>query len=162
MKKIIIILVCIIIIALTVFFSWYITNKKEIQEIQNFNYFFISYINTRNNSDVNNTLDNKNSEIEGNIIKGVELTTLINKAIDNNEKYKIKKDEKGAYILNNENSLEILIKIETDGEYYLMEAFELAGMTEFTRLYGGVEFECVDTEYHENGRISKIKFDIYE
>ena len=46
--------------------------------------------------------------------------------------------------------------------FYLMEAFELAGMTSFTTLYGGLKFECTKKEYHENGRISKLVFEIIE
>lgn len=157
MKKIIMILICIIIIALVMFFNWYITNKNEIKEIKNFNNYFISYIENKVIDSENNSKD----DIEK-TIKGVELTTLINKAIDNNEKYNIKKDKNGAYILNNQNSLEILVQVEPYGDFYLMEAFELSGMTSFTTLYGGVEFKCVDIEYHKNGRISKLIFEIYE
>ena len=38
-------------------------------------------------------------------IKGSELTTVINKAIDNNEQNEITKDDKGKYIDNGKNSI---------------------------------------------------------
>lgn len=143
MKKNLTIFACIIIIVLVLFFNWFIINKKEIREVQKFNNNFIYYI-------------------EQDSITGVELTSIMNKAIDNNEKYKISKNKNGAYVLNNENSIEILVQVEPNGEFYLMEAFELSGMRSFTTLYGGVEFKCRKPEYHENGRISKLIFEICE
>lgn len=148
MKKTILVIICIIIITLVIFFNWYITNKKAFNEINSFNNYFISYI--------------EDDTGKSKSITGIELTTLMNKAIDNNEQYNLKKSKNGAYILNNENSLEILIKVDSDGEYYLMEAYAISGMTSFTTLYGGVEFKCVKKEYHENGRISKLIFEIIE
>lgn len=142
MKRNLIIIVCLISVILVIFFNWFITNKNNISSVQKFNNEFLYYINGK--------------------ISGVDLTTIINKAIDNNEKNKVLKNENGAYILNNENSIEVLIQVEPDGEFYLMEAFELSGMTSFTTLYGGIEFECIKTEYHENGRISKLIFEICE
>lgn len=148
MKRIILVFLCIIIIVLVVFLNWYMTNKKQLNEINSFNNYFISFIETDKGESKN--------------ISGVELTTLMNKAIDNNEQYKLKKSENGAYVLNNENSLEILVKVDSDGQYYLMEAYAVSGMTSFTTLYGGVDFKCVKKEYHENGRISKLVFEIVE
>lgn len=142
MKRNLIIIVCLILAGVALFFNWFIINKNTIKDVQAFNNEYLYYL-------------------DGSI-SGVDLTTIINKAIDNNEKYKIPKKENGAYIANNENSIEILIKVEPDGKFYLMEAFELAGMTSFTTLYGGLKFECTKKEYHENGRISKLVFEIIE
>ena len=41
-----------------------------------------------------------------------------------------------------------------------MEAFEKAGMKEFTKSFGGAIFKSTKIEHHENGRISKIIFEI--
>ncbi len=146
MKRIILFFVCVVTIILVVFMNWFMTNKKELQEVNAFNNNFISYIKNDNGEMVN--------------ISGIDLTTLINKAIDNNEQYGIKKSENGAYILNNENSIEILVQVEKEGNYYLMEAFAVSGMTSFTLLYGELEFKCEKIEYHENGKISKLIFGI--
>lgn len=141
MKKIIIIFSSIVIVALVIFFNWYSNVNSQKKEVQAFNNYFNAYI------------ENK--------IHGVDLTTLINKAIDNNEQYKIKKTENGAYILDSEYSLEILIKIsKNDENYYLMEAFEKTGMENFTVLYGAENFNCIKKEFHSNGRISKLVFEI--
>lgn len=141
MKKIIIIFSSIVIVSLAIFFNWYTNTTKQKEEVQAFNNYFSTYIE--------------------NEIRGVDLTTVINKAIDNNEHYEIKKSENGAYILDDEYSLEVLIKIsKNDENYYLMEAFEKTGMENFTVLYGAESFKCIKKEFHSNGRISKLVFEI--
>lgn len=96
-------------------------------------------------------------------INGVDLTTVMNKAINNNEQNKIQKDENGKYIDDNEFYTEITIKLSKDDKnYFLMEAFQKIGIEEFTKLYGSQKFKCVKIDYHENGRISKILFEIQE
>ena len=45
------------------------------------------------------------------LITGRELTTVINKAVDNNEKNKVSKDKNGFYLDDNENSINIDVKI---------------------------------------------------
>lgn len=41
-----------------------------------------------------------------------------------------------------------------------MEAFEQVGIKEFTKSFGGMVFKSTKVEHHENGRISKIYFEI--
>ena len=144
MKKIILFFVCVVIIVLVVFMNWFMTNKNSLQEVKNFNNNFLSYI------------ENENGERLK--ISGIDLTTLMNKAIDNNEQIGLEKQKDGAYVLNNEDSLEILVQVQPDGNYYLMEAFIVSGMRNFTLLYGQNEFKCEKIEYHENGKISKMIF----
>ena len=55
-----------------------------------------------------------NSEYEyylGKQVYGLDLATLINKAINQNEHNQIPKNEKGYYIENDENSIKIEVKI---------------------------------------------------
>ena len=144
MKKIILFFVCVVIIVLVGFMTWFMTNKNSLQEVKNFNNNFLSYIENENGERLN--------------ISGIDLTTLMNKAIDNNEQIGLEKQEDGAYVLNNENSIEILVQVQPDGNYYLMEAFIVSGMRNFTLLYGQNEFKCEKIEYHENGKISKMIF----
>ena len=146
MKKNIVFFVCVVIVAVAFFMNWFLTNQKKLQEINAFNNNFLSYIENEKGESVN--------------ISGIDLTTLMNKAIDNNEQKGVKKQENGAYILNKENSVEILVQVEKNGDYYLMEAFSVSGMTNFTLLYGQKEFKCEKIEYHENGKISKMIFGI--
>ena len=49
-------------------------------------------------------------------IYGSELASIINMAIDNNEKNKIPKNKKGVYIDNNKNSINIEVKILDDNK----------------------------------------------
>ena len=141
MKKNIAIIFILIIVVLAVFVTWYLQATNE-----------------------RNTITNYNSEYEtlykDKQITGVDLTTIINKAIDNNEKYSLEKDENSAYIDDGEYYIEIYVKLTEDGDTYLMEAIEQVGLSEFTNLYGSAYFECTNTEYHENGRISKLTFEI--
>ena len=55
------------------------------------------------------------------IIFGTDITTLINKAMDNNEKNEVKKDEKNLYMSNEENSIKIYIKMKFTENVYPME-----------------------------------------
>ena len=42
-------------------------------------------------------------------VLGTSVTTVINKAIDNNEKFQIPRDENGLYIADKENSIKIYV-----------------------------------------------------
>ena len=54
------------------------------------------------------------------LITGRELTTVINKAVDNNEKNKVSKDKNGFYLDDNENSINIDVKILDNDTIYKM------------------------------------------
>ena len=43
-----------------------------------------------------------------------------------------------------------------------MEAFEKVGIKEFTKNFGAVIFKSTKVEYHDNGKISKIEFEVFE
>ena len=140
MKKVIIGILLLVIIVVSVFFSWYNRNVQRLKDVKKFNSQFEDYL----NRDIN----------------GVDLTTIINKAIENNNKYNIKKDSKGVYLNDNNYYINIIIKPQEDGKSFLMEAFEQVGIKEFTKGFGGIVFKSTKVEYHKNGRISKIYFDI--
>lgn len=140
MKKSIIGLIIVFVVIIAVIFNWYTTKLQEKKEIKSYNLEFEQY--TKEN------------------ITGVEVTTLINKAIDTNKQYSISKDEKGFYKNDGKNSLEILVKLEADGKLYPMEALEEVGVEGFTKAYGSAIFKAKDLNYHKNGRISKITFEI--
>ena len=61
-------------------------------------------------------------------ILGSELATLINRAIDNNENNGVLKNDKGKYINNDSNSIDIYIKMLDVDETYPMETFYNSGM----------------------------------
>lgn len=95
----------------------------------------------------------------GNKIYGTEVTTVINKAIENNKKYNISKDENGFYKPDDKYSIQVELKMSTVDKTYQMEQFYEAGLTEFVKNFNTVEFECTSIEYHsKSGRVSKVIF----
>lgn len=95
----------------------------------------------------------------GNEIYGTDLGTLINKAIDNNEKYKIAKDENGSYIPDNKYSLKITIQMLSNGTTYEMEKIFEHKVEQFIELFNSSKFKASNVQYHETtGKISQIHF----
>lgn len=93
-------------------------------------------------------------------LKGVDITTVINKAVDNNEKYEIKKDASGEYISDSENSIKIYIKMIINEKTYSMERIKEIGLDTFTEFFGEIAFKCSEIKYHEkNGKISEMTFE---
>lgn len=93
-------------------------------------------------------------------IIGTELTTLINKVIDKNEKNKIPKDENGYYIENGENSIKIEVKMTTIDKMYPMEEFYNNDITKFVQNFNLEDFKCTNIEYHKKtGKVSKLIFE---
>ena len=111
----------------------------------------------------NRELQKFNSEYEFYNREGVDITTVINKAVDNNEKYEVEKDENGYYIPNEENSIKIHIKLINNEKTYEMERIKEIGLESFVEFFGEVDFKCTDIEYHEkSGKISKMTFESLE
>ena len=111
--------------------------------------------NIQANSDYEQYLENE--------IYGTDVVTLINKAITNNEKNQVKKDEKGFYINNNQNSIKIDLVMITDEEkeetkVYKMEVISKVGITEFIKNFNTAKFKCTKIEYHKaTGKIAYIE-----
>lgn len=93
-------------------------------------------------------------------IYGTELTTIINKAIDKNIINEVEKDKKGFYIDNNENSINIDIRITDNDTTYKMETLYQGEMKKFVEYYGQVKFKCTKIEYHTS--TNKIKYMLFE
>ena len=110
-----------------------------------------------------NAIKKENIEYErylGQNIYGAELATIINKAIDENEKNKVRKDEKNYYIENEENSIKIYINMKTVKKTYLMEEIYNNNITEFVKYFNLANFNCQTIEYHKkNGKIRSIIFE---
>ena len=138
MKKIIIIITVILIIILTIIYVKYMDYKQVQTEIKEFNLEYEMYNNRQ--------------------IDGRELTTLINKAVDNNEKHKVQKDEDGIYIENDLNSVKIDIQM-TDLDYiYNMETIYNGKMTNFIQMYNSIYFKCEEIKYNNSGKVCYMKF----
>lgn len=93
-------------------------------------------------------------------IYGAELATIINKAMENNEKYSIEKDNKGFYIDNDNTSIKIQIKIIDNNTTYDMETFYMNGIDKFVQNYNIIKFKCSDIKYHPiTKRVSNLYFE---
>ena len=93
-------------------------------------------------------------------IYGAELATIINKAIENNEKYGIKRDEKGFYEENETNSIKIEIHIIDNDTVYNMETFYMNDINRFVQNYNNIKFKCTKIEYHPyTGRVKYLHFE---
>jgi len=139
MKKTIIFILCIIIIIISIFWTKYINYKSELNSIKKENLEYEIYLEKQ--------------------IPGRELTTAINRAVNNNEKNYILKDEKGFYIENDTNSIKIEIKIIDNDTTYKMETLYNGGMVNFIQYYGDIHFECTKIDYNSKGRVSYIVFE---
>ena len=92
-------------------------------------------------------------------ILGTDITTIINKAMDNNETYSVSKDEKNQYIPNETDSIKIYLCLKAEDKPSPMEEIVEIGLTDFTSLFGEVTFQCADIKYHEKtGKIAEMTF----
>ena len=93
-------------------------------------------------------------------IVGSKLMTLINKAIDQNEKNGVEIDNQNRYIENDENSIKIEIKFLESDETFSMEAISKLGAEQFIKNYNSMTFKCTKKEYHEKTKY--IKYLLFE
>ena len=111
----------------------------------------------------NNDIKKYNLEYEKNFQKeiyGIDLTTIINKVINNNEKNNVEIGQDKKYINNNENSINIDIKMTDIDQIYTMEILYNGGMEQFVQYYGNIQFKCTKIEYHkETGKVSYMYFE---
>ncbi len=116
-----------------------------------------------------NFIANRNTAITENMpyetylnreIFGSDLASVINRAINDNNKNNVEKDEKGIYIANNTNSIKIQVKITDNDTTYDMETFYNNGMDNFIKYYNQIKFKCTNVEYHE--ATNKIKYMLFE
>lgn len=118
------------------------------------------YINYKANY---NTYRKENLEFEAYLNKeiyGAELVTVINKAVNRNEKNNVEKDNKGIYSNNNENSINIEIMITDNDTIYPMEIIYNGGTQNFVINYRDIQFKCVDIKYHDTTH--KVKYMLFE
>ena len=139
MKKIII-LILILIAVLMAFLYSFANYKIAYTEIKKENAAYEQYLNKE--------------------IYGTDVATVINKAVNNNEKNKISKNEKGLYIDDNENAIIIDIYILDNETIYNMQTLYSNGIEKFVQNYNLVKFKSSKVEYNEkNGRIKYILFE---
>ena len=137
MKKIVII-ICVIVICIVISVTYaYSIYKGNVNQVQKFNNEFSKYI---------------NQEFYGN-----ELATIINLAIDNNERYSIPKDSTGKYIADDMYSLRVDVYMTDTEKTYSMELLNSGEVSNLVYNYSNIKFKCTEVEYHKKtNRISYL------
>ena len=99
----------------------------------------------------------------GQVLYGADVMTIINNAIDNNEKNNIEKSNSGFYKENDANSIKVELTLlvrdkegKTEEKVYQMESLQNAGLDGFISNFGLTTFECTNINYNSQGRVSKI------
>ena len=104
-----------------------------------------------------------NLEFEKNLKKeilGLDLTTIINKVINNNEKNNVEIGQDKRYINNGTNSINIDIWMTDTKETYSMEMLYNGGVENFVQYYGNIYFKCTKIDYHkQTGKVSYLYFE---
>ena len=111
MKKILFIIIAIVIILTSMVIIFINNNMNAERNIAKFNMDFENYLNRS--------------------LYGTEVATLIGKAIDNNEKNGVKKDENGLYVPDGNYSIKIYINLLGSSKTYAMETINKVGISEF-------------------------------
>ena len=93
-------------------------------------------------------------------IYGTDLSTVINRAVDSNEKNEVEKNNKGIYLNNDKNSISIEVKMIDNDSIYQMETFYKNGMQNFLNYYSNIKFKCTNIKYHESTK--KVKYMLFE
>lgn len=100
----------------------------------------------------------ENSELESYYNKefyGVDVVTIVNKAVNNNTINEVEKDKNNKYIKNDTNSIKIDLKMLDNDKTYDMETIYAGGMDTFLKYYNEIKFKCTKIEYHQKtGKIS--------
>ena len=139
MKRIIILLSIVIIVIVLVAVN-YINYKTDYKNIQKYNLEFE---------------ENYQKEIYGR-----DLTTIINRVINNNEKNNVEIGQDKKYINNETNSINIDIKMTDTDKIYSMETIYNGGVEQFVQHYGNIQFKCTNIEYHKKtGKVSYLYFE---
>ena len=139
MKKIVILFVIIIIIICGISYL-YLNYKAEFNMTKKANLEFEKYLNEE--------------------IYGTDLATIINRAVDNNEKNEVQKNNKAIYLDNETTSISIEIKMIDNDTIYQMETIYNKGIQNFINYYGNIKFKCVDVKYHSS--TNKVKYMLFE
>lgn len=96
---------------------------------------------------------------------GTQVASVINKAINENLKNEVVQDEKGFFIPNETNSIEVEIKLLSEGKLdtHRMETIQKVGTSGFVKNFNLILFKCTNIEYHEQTkRVSKLVFEQIE
>ncbi|CDB31655.1 unknown [Clostridium sp. CAG:575] len=93
-------------------------------------------------------------------VYGIDLATVINRAVDSNERNEVEKNNKGKYQNNNKTSINISIKMLDNDSIYEMETIYNGGIQNFVKYYGNIKFKCTEIKYHDF--TNKVKYMLFE
>lgn len=145
MKKILICLIIVLVVITIVVATGISENNKQLIKIKENNQRYEIYLDKE--------------------VFGTDVTSIINRAIDDNQKRQVSKDEKGFYIENETDSIKVeLVMLNGDNkETYQMETLNKVGLNGFIKNFNLINFKCSKIEYHDKTRlISKIIFEQIE
>lgn len=133
-----IIIICVIAICIVISITYaYSMYKNDVNQVQKFNNQFSKYI--------------------GQEFFGTELATIINLAIDNNEKNNIAKDTSGKYVTDELYSVRVDVYMTDTQKTYSMETLNAGEISNLVNNYSNIRFKCTKVEYHKsNKRISYL------
>ena len=116
----------------------------------------------------NNILETQNFNLEYEIysegtLNGLDVATAINRAVSNNEKYGVEKDQEGFYNLEDNYCVEVYVSMVVDEKgntkTYRMESFNKVGMSNFISSYAEAKFECTSIKYYQDtGKVKSLTF----
>ena len=76
------------------------------------------------------------------------------------KKIGVEKDEKGKYIENEKDSINIDIKFLDDDVVYNIEKIYNSGIDKFISYYRKIKFKCIDIQYHDfTKKVKYMKFE---
>ena len=137
MKKTIIVLICIFIAIIISLYTYYQSTQSVLQGVKKFNYQFEQYFDKE--------------------IYGADVVTIMSKAIDNNNKYDIARNEENKFIEDNKYCLKVMIKFKDVDQTFDMESIEKAGIEGFMQNFSKSTFKVIEYDYNEDSkRIGKI------
>lgn len=140
MKKIIVILLVVMLVVLSIIVYNYNVYKNSLSRTKKLNQEYEVFT-------------------EGEIL-GTSLITIINKAIDSNQKNKIELDDNGFYLQNETTSIKIEVKFTESDEVFPMERIGKLGTERFIKNYATINFKCTKKQYHE--KTNNIKYILFE
>lgn len=142
MKKTLTCLIIIFVVAIIIITTYISQNNIKLAKIKEINQNYEIYLNKE--------------------VFGTDVITVINRAINDNEKNNIKKDNNGFFIENDTNSIKVeLVMISEDNKQtYQMETLQKVGLSGFIKNFNLINFKCSKIEYHnKTNLISKIVFE---
>jgi len=132
--------------------------------------FIVLFMRFKSLKDRNYEVMNFNSDYEifnNDKINGLDITTVMHKAISNNDKYSVKKDSEGYYDLEDTDCVEIYVSMTVDDsgktKTYRMESFNKVGMQSFIASFADASFKCTNVEYYKStGKIKSMTFELLD